>query len=127
RRPCSAPGCLRSPMPGGARPHNGEPAVSTRWKAGTFLAKAQELSRRLTYWHIDDFRSPVMFVTEEQSWGEVRRTFREILANMSANPSPRPQSLQLFTYKEGKPDGQGVWASPIETRTRSRTARSLNG
>jgi len=81
---------------------------SERWTAGTFLAKARELSRRLRSWHIDDFRSPVQFVSEQESRRVVRLTFRDITAGYREQTTSRPQkSLQMYPNEDGKPDEHG--------------------
>ncbi len=95
-----------------------------QWTAGTFLAKAKELSRRLRSWHIEDFLSPIQFASQQESRHWVRVTFREITINVNAKPTPRPQkSLQLYTREGGEPD-EGCVGEAYENPDRD-TDRSL--
>ena len=76
---------------------------SARWSAGTFAAKAKELSRRLSFWHIDDGRSLTPFVSERGARRRVRLIFREII---SADPGPRPsRGLQVYWHEAPAEDG----------------------
>jgi hypothetical protein len=81
--------------------------MSKRWSAGIFLAKAKELSRRLRSWHVEDFLSPIRFVSQRESRGCVCLTFRQILTNVNAEPSPRPKRWQIYPHEEGKLDENG--------------------
>jgi hypothetical protein len=75
------------------------------------LAKARELSRRLQFWHVEDTRNPIQMASEEESWGWVRKTYRQILGKLE--PSPRPYAIQYFFDWDapaggaGKPIGYG--------------------
>jgi hypothetical protein len=96
-----------------------------QWTAGTFLAKAKELSRRLRSWHIEDFLSPVQFASHQESRRWVRLTFRVIITNVNANPAPRPpRGLQLYMHEGGKPDERGCIGEAYENPDRD-TDRSL--
>jgi hypothetical protein len=77
-----------------------------RWTAGTFLAKANELKRRLLSWHIEDWRFPCQFVSERGSRERVRRTFRHIVVAASANHQPRSsKGWQMYPFEVPDKDG----------------------
>jgi hypothetical protein len=98
--------------------------MSNRWSAGTFLAKALELRRRLRVWHNDDFLGPIQTASQRESCRWVRLTFREIFP--AGDPSPRPESWQFFTDAEtGEPAAEPV-RNPDRDTDRSLTQWLLN-
>lgn len=100
------------------------PLPPLAFNAGIFLAKARELSRRLRCWHLDDFPSPVSFVSLKESRGEVCRLFREIISKVNAHPSARPErGLEFFMREGGKLDEKGYIgeAYPIPDRDTDRS------
>jgi hypothetical protein len=95
------------------------------WTAGTFLAKTRELERRLRSWHIEDFRSPIQFVSLRESRRWVRLTFREIVTNSANDPGPRPVGWQVYAHEDGEPDEEGyvgeIYQNPDRDTDRSLT------
>jgi hypothetical protein len=78
--------------------------MSDIWSAGTFLARARELGRRLECWHFEDPFSPGHTATEEEARRWVRLTFREITRD---NPGHRPKSIQIYHHEDGQRDEHG--------------------
>jgi hypothetical protein len=117
-----------SPAQVGADLHSpvkqGDKGISQQWSAGTFLAKAKELSRRLRSWHIEDYRHPIQFASQAESRQWVRLTFRNALPKSSSTPRP-DGGLQLFRNEGGKLDERGcigvAYRNPDEDTDRSLT------
>jgi hypothetical protein len=78
--------------------------MSEPWSAGTFLAKARELTRRLRVWHVTDFQSPIGRASLREARRWVRLTFREIIR--AEDPGPPPHTWQLFLDPEPAADGK---------------------
>jgi hypothetical protein len=98
--------------------------MSKRWNPGVFLAKARELSRRLRSWHIEDFLNPVQFASHQESRRWVRLTFREIITNVTVDPSPKPVGWQFYMHDGGKPDDEGCVGEAFQNPDQD-TDRSL--